>query len=69
MHLVHWNTAYGNITKAKTHSDGLAVLGIMFEVDYSSYIEEEEFEDPLEVLVFIFHSLQYVNQNYSAEQF
>jgi hypothetical protein len=33
MHLVHWNTGYGNSTVAMTKRDGLAVIGLLFQVD------------------------------------
>lgn len=32
MHLVHYKTEYGNIGAAVKKSDGLAVLGVMFEI-------------------------------------
>lgn len=33
MHLVHWNTKYGKMTEAVKHADGLAVYGVLFNVD------------------------------------
>ena len=36
MHLVHWNTAYGNFDTAKSKRDGLAVLAILFEANHPS---------------------------------
>jgi len=44
MHLVHWKLSYGNITAAKNHADGLAVLSILFKADHDNH----EY-DPLEV--------------------
>ncbi|XP_068234635.1 uncharacterized protein [Palaemon carinicauda] len=35
LHLVHFKTSYGNIGEAIKHGDGLAVLGIFFEVSES----------------------------------
>jgi len=32
MHFVHFKAAYGSVANAITHSDGLAVLGVMFEL-------------------------------------
>ncbi|ESO96281.1 hypothetical protein LOTGIDRAFT_66515, partial [Lottia gigantea] len=32
MHIVHYNTKYGTLTNAKSQPDGLAVLGVMFEI-------------------------------------
>ncbi|XP_047736691.1 carbonic anhydrase 14 [Hyalella azteca] len=32
MHMVHYKTAYGTIGKAVQQADGLAVLGVMFEI-------------------------------------
>ncbi|CAG2107370.1 unnamed protein product [Medioppia subpectinata] len=32
MHIVHYNKKYDNISEAGTHPDGLAVLGVMFEI-------------------------------------
>jgi hypothetical protein len=37
MHLVHWKMAYGSLTAAKTHSDGLAVLSLLFEADHDNH--------------------------------
>ena len=33
LHLVHMNAKYSDVAEAKTHPDGLAVVGIMLEVD------------------------------------
>ncbi|XP_015115602.1 carbonic anhydrase 2-like [Diachasma alloeum] len=33
MHMVHWKRAYGSFEKALRHSDGLAVVGVFFEID------------------------------------
>jgi hypothetical protein len=35
IHLVHWNTGYGNPTEAKAKRDGLGVVGLLFEADES----------------------------------
>ncbi|CAL4155394.1 unnamed protein product, partial [Meganyctiphanes norvegica] len=32
LHLVHYNTIYGNLSEALKYEDGLAVLGIFFDV-------------------------------------
>lgn len=32
MHLVHYSTKYADLNAAKTQSDGLAVLGVFFEL-------------------------------------
>jgi len=32
MHLVHYNSKYGNYSNALKYSDGLAVLGVLFQV-------------------------------------
>uniref|UniRef100_A0A8C2MBN7 Carbonic anhydrase n=1 Tax=Cricetulus griseus TaxID=10029 RepID=A0A8C2MBN7_CRIGR len=32
LHLVHWNTKYGDFGKAVQHPDGLAVLGIFLKI-------------------------------------
>ena len=32
VHLVHWNKKYGTVAEALKHSDGLAVIGFMYEV-------------------------------------
>ena len=32
LHLVHYKTAYGTIANAVSKPDGLAVLGVMFEI-------------------------------------
>lgn len=32
MHFVHYKTEYGNIGNAVKQADGLAVLGVMFEI-------------------------------------
>lgn len=37
MHLVHFNTAYGSLTNALTHADGLAVVAIMFQADHDNH--------------------------------
>lgn len=38
MHLVHYSTKYKDLNAAKTQSDGLAVLGVFFELaDNSTY--------------------------------
>ena len=44
MHLIHWKLSYGTFELAKTHSDGLAVLSILFKADDNNH----EY-DPLEV--------------------
>jgi len=46
MHLVHFNTAYGSVATAKTRSDGLAVIGIMFQADHNNHKY-----DPLQVII------------------
>ena len=48
MHMVHWKTAYGDVATAKTKSDGLAVLGILFKADHDNH----EYE-ALEVILFL----------------
>ena len=37
MHLVHYKLSYGTITAAKEESDGLGVLGILFDADHSNH--------------------------------
>jgi len=37
MHLVHYNTAYGNLSNAVSRADGLAVVGIMFQADHNNH--------------------------------
>ena len=32
IHLVHYNTKYGSVMEAIKHEDGLAVLGIFYQV-------------------------------------
>ena len=32
LHLVHWNTKYGLLTKAVSEPDGLAVIGVFLQV-------------------------------------
>ena len=32
MHLVHWNTKYGNSSTATSQRDGLGVVGIFFDL-------------------------------------
>jgi hypothetical protein len=39
MHLVHWNTGYGNIQEASSKRDGLGVLGLLFDTEQSSEAE------------------------------
>lgn len=43
MHLVHWNTKYPTMGEAVSHSDGLAVLGVLFNVN----TEENPAIDPI----------------------
>ncbi|XP_063974639.1 carbonic anhydrase 2-like [Diachasmimorpha longicaudata] len=33
MHMVHWKRSYGSFEQALRHSDGLAVVGVFFEID------------------------------------
>ena len=33
MHLVHYNKRYGSLTEAVNYPDGLAVIGVMIEVN------------------------------------
>lgn len=40
VHLVHYNEAYGTIGNALGHSDGLAVLGIFFEIGADNKLVE-----------------------------
>ena len=37
MHLVHYNMKYPDITTALSFKDGLAVLGVMFDVSLLAY--------------------------------
>jgi hypothetical protein len=37
LHLVHYKVEYGTISAALGHSDGLAVLGILFDADDSNH--------------------------------
>ncbi len=37
MHLVHYKTAYGSLTSALSHADGVAVVGIMFQADHNNH--------------------------------
>ena len=41
MHLVHYNSKYGDYKSALKHSDGLAVLGILFQVNSINYSQYE----------------------------
>lgn len=36
LHFVHWNTKYGSFGEALKHGDGLAVLGVFVEVNFTS---------------------------------
>ena len=36
VHLVHYNSKYGNLDEAAKHKDGLLVLGILLQVSVSS---------------------------------
>jgi len=36
LHLVHWNTKYGDLSAALGHRDGLAVLGFFYEVSQNA---------------------------------
>ena len=38
MHLVHYNSKYSDIGEAVGHEDGLAVIGIFFEVSSSDNV-------------------------------
>ena len=38
MHLVHYNSKYADIGEAVSHEDGLAVIGIFFEVSSSNNV-------------------------------
>lgn len=49
MHLFHWNVAYGDITTAKTHPDGTAVLALLFDVQ-----NDNQYYDAVDVIVSIF---------------
>ena len=35
LHIVHYNSQYGSLANAAGYSDGLAVLGIFLQVDFS----------------------------------
>ena len=39
MHLVHYNSKYGNYSNALNHADGLAVLGVWLRVIIAFLIE------------------------------
>ena len=41
MHLVHYNSKYGDYKSAVKNSDGLAVLGILFQVNSINYSQNE----------------------------
>jgi carbonic anhydrase len=41
MHLVHYNSKYGDFDSALKHSDGLAVLGVFFQVNSINYSPNE----------------------------
>ena len=41
MHLVHYNSKYGDYKSALKHSDGLAVLGVFFRVNSINYSQNE----------------------------
>ena len=41
MHLVHYNSKYGNYSNALKYSDGLAVLGVFFQVNSINYSQNE----------------------------
>ena len=38
IHLVHMNTKYSNLTEAFNHSDGIAVLAFLYEVNLVYYV-------------------------------
>ena len=54
LHLVHWNTKYGLLTKAVSEPDGLAVIGIFLEVGEHDHPE-------LEKVLSTFTNIQYKN--------
>jgi hypothetical protein len=41
LHLVHYNSKYGDYKSALKHSDGLAVLGVLFQVSPINYSQNE----------------------------
>ena len=42
LHLVHWNTKYGNVGEALTKPDGLAVIGIFLDIGDEDHPEVEK---------------------------
>jgi carbonic anhydrase len=42
VHIVHWDTKYGNFVNATKHNDGLAVLGVLVEVNTNIFHLEQK---------------------------
>ena len=52
LHLVHWNTRYGNSTDAQKKRDGLGVLGLLFDVSGKARdFQEFDRDDKLSVRI------------------
>jgi len=50
LHLVHYRASYGSLGEAVKHSDGLAVLGVMYEVSATENEDTEALDDIVEAL-------------------
>ena len=61
LHLVHWNTKYGLLTKAVTEPDGLAVIGIFLEVGPDDHPEFEK-------VVQAFPKIHYKNMTHTFQE-
>lgn len=35
LHLVHYKASYGSVAEALKYSDGLAVLGVLFQISFT----------------------------------
>lgn len=61
LHLVHWNTKYGDFGKAVQHPDGLAVLGVFLKIG--------DAKPGLQKVVSVLDSIKYKGQSASFTDF